>query len=283
MANTRIPGPIQAYETSLPLVGPLGLHDDGTAGEDRGMRGPSGLRGHRPIRVADAPKQSPKQKDKKPAETSTRIVHLHLYISIASGFSISDYQDWLRGPDDYEHPLSRWDEESVTLVLHTDKDKALDDLRKSLAQAGAVVVYMGHSVLGDKGAIGLTPKGGSKVQISPSDLTGLLNKAKCKLAIVAACDSQSCVGTLTGSAAVVVTDSGKDLKTWSTHWANALGAFLFTLIGYELDKNRQPQVRKGGHGTIAEALAASAKTFDDVGTKDRFKLVHGDGATTVFP
>ena len=38
---------------------------------------------------------------------------------------------------------------------------------------------------------------------------------------------------------------------------------------------------KGGHGTINEALAASAAEFK--GMEDRFELVHGDGSIKLFP
>ncbi|MGA8658073.1 MAG: hypothetical protein WB586_18170, partial [Chthoniobacterales bacterium] len=64
-------------------------------------------------------------------------------------------------------------------------------------------------------------------------------------------------------------------------WAHALGAFFFLLLGFELDKDDQPTIkRKKGRATIDEALAATANAFK--GTNDSFKLVHGDGSTQLF-
>jgi hypothetical protein len=64
--------------------------------------------------------------------------------------------------------------------------------------------------------------------------------------------------------------------------ANAVGSFLFLLIGWERDGQEQPNnPHKGGHGTINEALAASAAEFK--GMEDRFELVHGDPSIKFFP
>jgi hypothetical protein len=64
--------------------------------------------------------------------------------------------------------------------------------------------------------------------------------------------------------------------------ANAVATFLFLLIGWERDKPEQPNTpRKGGHGTIDEALVASAAEFQDM--DDRFELAHGDRSIKLFP
>jgi hypothetical protein len=76
--------------------------------------------------------------------------------------------------------------------------------------------------------------------------------------------------------------SGADRVTDISRMARAAGTFLFLLIGWEMDGNTQPNnPHKGGHGTINEALAASAEAFTDL--PDRFELVHGDGSIKLFP
>ena len=100
---------------------------------------------------------------------------------------------------------------------------------------------------------------------------------------MSSCASSTCVGKLNGGPAVVVTDSGDDIKTWSYAWASALAAFLFVLLGFDLDASEQPIPRKKGRGTIKEALEASVGAFNSQNTTDRFKLVNGDGSTVVFP
>ncbi len=107
-------------------------------------------------------------------------------------------------------------------------------------------------------------------------------KSKAKLVILATCASSTCVGKLSAGPAVIVTDSGANLTTWSFDWAQALGAFLLVLLGYEVGPSGQPVPRKSGRGTINEALDASNEAFKNQKTTDRFKLANGDGSTVVF-
>jgi hypothetical protein len=46
-------------------------------------------------------------------------------------------------------------------------------------------------------------------------------------------------------------------------------------------KDSRTSRTKVGHGTINEALAASAAEFK--GMEDHFELVHGNGSTKLFP
>ena len=95
--------------------------------------------------------------------------------------------------------------------------------------------------------------------------------------------SNSSVGTFATRSAVLAW-SGADKMTNTTHWAQALGAFFFLLIGLEIDSNGQPSIkRKAGHATINDALAASADAFKAAGTGDRFELANGDGTIVLFP
>lgn len=285
MANGRIPGPLRGYDYLELPRGPLGCEGNGFACEGRNTPGPIGVRDRRPIRVADAEKRDSKKPAKKPSTpASAQTVHLHFYMPVTGSYSATSLFEWLRGPEDFDHPLTRWAEADIGLILHKDKNSAVGDFKKSLQEPGAVVVYLGHSALDfkNKRSLGLTPTGSSKPEIPAETVTPLLQKSKASLVILASCDSQSCVGKLTGGPAVVVTDSGKDLKTWSTDWAHALGAFLFVLLGFDLDASEQPQPRKKGRGTINEALDASAEAFKNAKTTDRFKLVNGDGSTIIF-
>ena len=59
-------------------------------------------------------------------------------------------------------------------------------------------------------------------------------------------------------------------------------------LGWERDTKEQPnKTHKGGHGTINEALEATAKEFkgtdESQAVGDRFELVHGDGSIKLFP
>jgi hypothetical protein len=54
MGNVRTPGPLKDFDNWVKPRGPLGSSNDGVAWQRRNTPGPTGLRGHRPIRVADA-------------------------------------------------------------------------------------------------------------------------------------------------------------------------------------------------------------------------------------
>ncbi len=76
-------------------------------------------------------------------------------------------------------------------------------------------------------------------------------------------------------------NSGDDRVTDISRIARAAGTFLFLLIGWKLDGQGQPKIPHD-HGTINEALAASAEAFTDL--PDRFELVNGgDGSQKIFP
>lgn len=235
--------------------------------------------------MADAPKDSKKPGKKPATPPAAQTVHLHFYMPITGNYSATHFYEWIRGPVDVDHPLSRWEEASINLIFHSAKDAGADAFKKSLQDPGAVVVYLGHSALDfkNKRSLGLTPKGLNKAEIPPETLTSLLKKSKASLVILASCASNTCVGKLTGGAAVVVTDSGTNLKTWSFEWAHALGAFLLLLLGFDVGASGQPTPRKKGRGTISEALDASTEAFKNQKTTDRFKLVNGDGSTVIFP
>jgi len=282
VASARIPGPLREFDLLAKPPGPLGFNDNSLAYAPGNTPGPIGVRSHRPIRVADAPKGDPKKSAKAPAAPT---VHLHFYLTITTSYSPFAFYEWLRGPEDYDHPLNRWDEAGINLIFHSKTASGADDFKKSLQNTGAVVVYLGHSVLDfkKKRSVGLTPKGLDKAEITPETLMSLLKTSKAGLVILATCASSTCVGKLTGGPAVVVTDSGDDLKTWSFDWAQALAAFLLVLIGYEVGASGQPESRKKGRGTLSEALDAANEAFKNQKTADRFVLANGDGAKVLFP
>jgi hypothetical protein len=285
VANARIPGPLREFDHLAKRPGPLGFNNNSLAYEARNAPGPVGTRNRRPTRVADGSKKDSKPAKQPAAPAVTPRVHLHLYLIITTSYSAENFYEWLRGPIDYDHPISRWEEAGIDLIFHSTKDSGGNDFKTSLLETGAVVVYLGHSVLDykKKRSVGLTPKGLDKAEITPETLMSLLKKSKAGLVILATCASSTCVGKLTGGPAVVVTDSGDNLKTWSYDWAEALAAFLFVLLGYELDASRQPVPRKKGRGTISQALDASNEAFKNQKTTDRFVLANGDGSKVVFP
>jgi hypothetical protein len=109
-----------------------------------------------------------------------------------------------------------------------------------------------------------------------------LSKSVASLVIIGSCDSKTAVGRISDGPPIIATNSGADRLTDISRMARAAGTFLFLLIGLELDGGGQPNnPHKSGHGTIDEALAASAEAF--TGIADRFELVHGDGSIKLIP
>ena len=100
--------------------------------------------------------------------------------------------------------------------------------------------------------------------------------------IIGSCDSKTAVGNISAGPPIIVANSGADRVTDISRMARAAGTFLFLLIGWELDGGGQPNnPHKSGHGTIMEALAASAEAFTDL--PDRFELVHGNDSIKLIP
>jgi hypothetical protein len=202
------------------------------------------------------------------------------------GYSQQDFIDWFRAPDDPRIPdVGKWSVEGIDLEIFTNTKSGVKDFEKSLQRKGAIVVYIGHSTL-DSGnehhSLGLTPQGESHAEIPNATLRTLLGKSAASLVIIASCDSKTAVGTLSSGPPVIVQNSGANRVTLIPRMANAVGTFLFLLIGWERDGQGQPNdPHKGGHATINEALAASAAEFK--GMDDRFELVHGDGSIKLFP
>jgi hypothetical protein len=286
MANARVPGPLGAHDH---LASPQRLwtrEDNSYQSGSSHPPGPLGVREHRPIRVADAQKEDSKKPGKKTnPRPAAKTVHLHFYLDPTSSYSATSLFEYIRGPEDFNNPLNRWDEAGINLVLHTKIDSGTEDFKKSLQEPDAVVVYLGHSALDFKNklSMGLTPKGSRFAEIPPDKLMALLKQSKASLVVLATCASSTLVGKLTGGPAVVVTNSQSNLKTWSNDWANALGPFLFVLLGFELAPSGQPTPRKEGRGKISEALNAANEAFKAQKTDDRFELANGKDSTVIFP
>jgi len=138
----------------------------------------------------------------------------------------------------------------------------------------------------NKRSLGLSPLGHHTAEIAPNDLLDLLKASKAKLVILATCASSTLgLEKLKKGPAVVVTNSGSNLTTWSVDWANALTPFLLLLIDYEVGKSGQPVARNKGRATLKEALDASNAAFKgrEKDDGDRFELAHGEPSTVVFP
>jgi hypothetical protein len=217
-------------------------------------------------------------------------LHLHFYLPITSNYSVDDFANYLRGsvvdltsPD--PPPPDRFDTAGVVLDFQKRAVSGAADFKTSLNDPDSVVVYLGHSVLdfGNKLSLGLSPLAHHTPEIAPNDLMDLLKASKAKLVILATCASSTLgLKNLKAGPAVVVTNSGSDLTTWSFSWAQALQPFLLFLIGYEVGKNDQPVARKS-RATIEEALDASNAAFKENKSDDRFELAHGEPSTVVFP
>jgi hypothetical protein len=288
MANSTIPGPLgndlKLADAPVSLRCEVGCHRGHTPG---------------PIRVAEGPTDKPKKTKATPAPTIKSII-FHIYVPIIpvgdtpgnKGYSVQDFIDWFKAPDDPRIPdVGKWSSESIDLEFFINTKSGVTDFQNSLKKEGAIVVYIGHSTLTppkspkdpEGPSRGLSPDNPRKgPEIPNSNLRALLSKSKASLVILASCDSKTAVGNSKLGPPVIVTNSGSDRVTLIPRMANAVATFLFLLIGWERDKASQPNnPHKGGHGTIDEALAASAVEFKDM--DDRFELVHGDGSIKLIP
>jgi hypothetical protein len=288
MTTSRIPGPL-GRDVHL-----ANFH--GTLGCDVGCH-----RGHTPgpIRVADAPKD--KSKKPAPAPTSVNTIIWHVYETLLrptagglpQGFTKRDLAVWFNASDDTRIPdgPGKWDTAGIKVEFNTDPKTGVKDFEKSLQRKGAIVVYIGHSTLTpakspkdpEGPSRGLSPDNPKKgPEIPNATLRTLLSKSAASLVIIGSCDSKTAVGNISAGPPIIVANSGADRVTDISRMARAAGTFLFLLIGWELDGQGQPNnPHTNGHGTISEALAASAEAFTDI--PDRFELVHGDPSIKLFP
>jgi hypothetical protein len=285
MANARVPGPLSAHDQTVPPQRLWLWEDNSYRSGSSHLPGPVGIR---PIRVADAQGEDKKKPGKKTTPPpAAKTVHLHFYLDPTGTYSVSSLFEFIRGPEDYNNPLNRWDTAGISLVLHSKVDSGAADFKKSLQDPGAVVVYLGHSTLDfkNKRSMGLTPKGSSRAEIPPDKLMELLKQSKASLVVLASCASSTLVGKMSGGPAVVVTNSKSNLTTWSNDWANALGPFLFVLLGFDLPPSAiQPTPRKEGRGKLSEAIDAANAAFKvNQKTDDRFELANGSDSTVIFP
>jgi hypothetical protein len=221
------------------------------------------------------------------------ILHLHFYANTSAHYSPDDFVNYLRGRGERENkiehpddPPDRFDTAGVHLDFYQNAAHGPADLQKSLLDDGGVVVYLGHSVPDQKAkrSLGLSFLGNGKADITPDALMKLLKDSRAKLVILATCASSTFgLEKLKAGPAVVVTNSGVHLVTWSANWGIALQHFLLLLIGYEIDGAGQPVARKKGRATISEALEAANAAFKKFKTTDHCELAHGEGSTVVFP
>jgi hypothetical protein len=285
MATSRIPGPLG--------------HDVQLATHGKSWCDVGCQRGHAPgpIRVADAPKD----KSKKPVPVSTNTIIFHIYETLMrptagglpQGFTKQDFFNWFNASDDTRIPdgPGKWDTAGIKVEKYTDPKTGVKDFEKSLQRKGAIVVYIGHSTLTpgkttidpDGPSLGLSPDTSKKgPEIPNAKLRTLLSNSAASLVIIGSCDSKTAVGNIGAGPPIIVANSGDDRMTDISRMARAAGTFLFLLIGWELNKGGQPNnPHKTGHGTIGEALAASAEAF--TGVQDHFELVHGDPSIKLFP
>ena len=224
------------------------------------------------------------------------ILHLHFYANTSDSYPPDKFVDYLRGPINADHPFGRIDDAGVALEFYQNAAHGTADFQKSLLDDGGVVVYLGHSVPDHKAkrSLGLSFLGNGKADIpaitvakpgqpKPPDLMDLVGGSRAKLVILATCASSTFgLEKLKAGPAVVVTNSGVNLVTWSANWGIALQHFLLLLIGYEVGKDNQPVARKKGRATISDALEAANAAFKKLKTTDLCELAHGEGSTVVF-
>lgn len=208
-------------------------------------------------------------------------VRLHLYLPLPRGkAALVDYLD------------HSWDSTGIgafsslgaTLSLLTDEANGISEFKRSLASAGTIAVYMGHTSLVEIRkkfyvAEGLAPQGAKKPMLKNKALVDLLEKARANIVILAGCATDASVRSkLKNKVIVITTASGHDGVTHSAYWAQAITAFLFALAGWDFD-GKTVKRRKGGTATVNEAIAAGNKLFPP---DDSFVLASGDGSVREF-
>lgn len=304
MAGGRVPGPSGISDEIAQIAGAVfwSLCNEGSC-RNGSLPGPAGAHAHRPITVADAGKGKSKTTAKAADKPKINTIYLHFYLPVTvkgdkpgkKAFSKEDFYAWLNGKtEDFadvngtpQYQQGHWEDLGIKLELKKDYANGVAEFKNSLQQPNSIVVYLGHSTL-DKNnsyhSMGLTPKGNSVPEIPSKELRTLLTQSKASLVVLCSCDSLTAAGTLSGGPIVIATDSGPDRETNTVDWANALGAFLFALIGLDLDRSRQPNnLRKGGHATVTDALETANKEFADSKTGDSFKRVYGDASVVLIP
>jgi hypothetical protein len=195
-------------------------------------------------------------------------VFLHLYVDIDHDYSARQYLDHVVGAR--RDGRTRFDEAGIQVVLYDSAASGVKDLKASLGTRGAVVVYMGHSVLDKSKALGLLPvprRTRTVPALSAGALTTLLTAAKAKVVLLAACASDTCVRRLRSDLVLIATSSGRDLETNTTQWAPAIKAFLDALMV---------------NGTAGEAFEAANAAFTKVSSTDRFRWISGDKSLKLF-
>jgi hypothetical protein len=237
-------------------------------------------------------------------------LYLHFYASTSLHYSPDKFADYLRGNIDADHPFDRFSDAGVNLAFRPTAAQGPHAFKESLRDDGSVVVYLGHGVPDPKTkrSLGLSFFGNGIADIpaitvakpgqpKPPDLTDLLKDSRAKLVVLATCASSTFgLDKLKTGPAVVVTNSGPNLVTYSALWGKALQHFLLLLIGYEVNAKGEAVVGLGPvteigdilkniqpRATIREALEAANAAFKEFGSTDRCELAHGEGSTVVFP
>jgi hypothetical protein len=288
MAPSRKPGPLQ-HDLHL-------TNSHGMLGCDIGCQ-----RGHipGPIRVAEGPAEPKKPaKPAPPAPAKVDKIIWHVYADLIRAtpgnpeFSQRDLAAWFIVSDDTRDPEGPgiWDAAGIKVEFKTQSKTGVKDFESSLETKGAIVVYIGHSTMThprrpkdpEGPSRGLSPwNPANGPEIPNSKLRALLSKSSASLVIIGACDAITAVGKITAGPPVVAINSGPDRVTDVSRLARGAGILLFVLFGWAFDPHGTPNTkRKGGFGTINEAIEASREAFDTL--PDRYELVHGDGSIKLF-
>jgi hypothetical protein len=196
----------------------------------------------------------------------TNVIFMHIYFKkLSTNYTVQQFFDWVVGQseDVYQSQPNRFELSGITVGLVNNSKSAVSDFEKSLKTPGSIVVYFGHTVLGQKNTLGLSPRDPAleKPDITCLRLTKLLNEAQAKIVVLAGCATSQCVTKTKGNTAVIVTQSGKDRLTNTLAWAPAIKSLLDELLN---------------GSTVGDSLTTANKTFAKGSSTDSFKMIGGD-------
>lgn len=211
--------------------------------------------GRRAVRVAedDSHRKKKKKKPKRVVKSAwkardapsdphatTYSIYLLIYFPYFTTF-YQDIADWVAqrlhkstNPADWP-TTSVFVQAGIDFKIKKSSPDVWDDLGNALDEAGAVVVYLGHTQrpADRKKADRLRPMPDptdKSADIMITDLKKLLGRANAKAFVLAGCATAGCLKKIKRDTAIIATSSGKNLLTDTIQWRGALEELFLALV-----------------------------------------------------